>query len=77
MGELFGIFIFCISIVSQLPGKSNQGQQVLIQGNQILHVARTLQGTLANTVGDCEFWRILSEFILHVYVNSCATSVSF
>ncbi|CAB4020895.1 eukaryotic translation initiation factor 2D-like [Paramuricea clavata] len=29
--------------VSQLPGKSNPGQQVLIQGNQILHVARTLQ----------------------------------
>lgn len=35
---------FFITIVSQLPGKSNPGQQVLIQGNQILHVARTLQG---------------------------------
>ncbi|XP_028404772.1 eukaryotic translation initiation factor 2D-like [Dendronephthya gigantea] len=29
--------------VSQLPGKTNPGQQVLIQGNQMLHVARTLQ----------------------------------
>ena len=29
--------------VSPLPGKSNPGQQVLIQGNQIVHVARTLQ----------------------------------
>ncbi len=34
-------------LVSQLPGKSNPGQQVLIQGNQILHVARTLQGKLS------------------------------
>ena len=37
-------YLFFTTIVSQLPGKSNPGQQVLIQGNQILHVARMLQG---------------------------------
>ena len=67
------ITILLLCVVSLLPGKSNPGQQVLVQGNQIQHVATMLQGNVDWLI---PFLRIQTTVMVSLRYFSCQAIVA-
>ena len=70
--SLIAILLLCV--VSLLPGKSNPGQQVLVQGNQIQHVATMLQGNVDSWL--IPFLRIQTTVMVSLRYFSCQAIVA-